>query len=93
MFGQELNWLMFKKRPLLLPRPNSPMTDNNVNPQKARKGLSRIFHAGGYSIAGLKAGWGETAFRQEAMAAVVFIPLAFLDGVAGSFFRAFKGQI
>ena len=47
-----------------------------VNPQKARKGLSRVFHAGGYSIQGLQAGWHETAFRQEALAAVVILPLA-----------------
>ena len=56
------------------------MTDLNVNPQKARKGLSRIFHAGGYSLAGLKAGWGETAFRQEAILACLMLPLAFWIG-------------
>jgi diacylglycerol kinase (ATP) len=47
-----------------------------VNPQKARKGLNRILHAGGYSIQGLRAGWGETAFRQEAILAVALLPLA-----------------
>ena len=51
-----------------------------VNPQKARSGLSRIWHATGYSIAGLRAGWGETAFRQEALAAIVLLPLAFWLG-------------
>ena len=51
-----------------------------VNPQKARTGLNRILHAGGYSIEGLKAGWGETAFRQEAIAAVFLIPAAFWLG-------------
>ena len=56
------------------------MTTDPVNPQKARKGLSRIFHAGGYSIAGLKAGWGETAFRQEALLAIFLIPAAFWLG-------------
>ena len=35
-----------------------------VNPQKNRKGLSRFWHATGYSMAGLRAGWAETAFRQ-----------------------------
>ena len=50
------------------------------NPQKTRKGLSRIFHAGGYSLQGLAAGWGETAFRQEAIAAIVLVPLAFRLG-------------
>ncbi|MDO8459393.1 MAG: diacylglycerol kinase [Burkholderiaceae bacterium] len=51
--------------------------DSEVNPQKTRTGLSRIFHAGGYSFQGLKAGWGETAFRQEALAAMALVPAAF----------------
>jgi diacylglycerol kinase (ATP) len=50
------------------------------NAQKQRSGLSRIAHAFGYSLAGLRAGWGETAFRQEALAALVLIPLAFWLG-------------
>jgi len=45
-----------------------------VNPQKARKGLSRVWHATGYSLAGLKAGWFEPAFRQEALAALIMLP-------------------
>ena len=48
--------------------------------QKQRKGLSRMAHAFGYSMAGLRAGWGETAFRQEAMAAMAMVPLAFWLG-------------
>ena len=59
------------------------MTDTNtslVNPQKQRKGLTRMWHAFGYSLSGLKAGWSETAFRQEAIAAIVLIPLAFWLG-------------
>ena len=59
--------------------PSSPPTDV-VNPQKARKGLRRILHAGGYSIQGLRAGWGETAFRQEAILAMFMLPLAFWLG-------------
>jgi diacylglycerol kinase (ATP) len=51
-----------------------------VNPQKERRGLSRVWHATGYSLAGLKAGWGETAFRQEALAALVMVPAAFWLG-------------
>ena len=50
------------------------------NPQKARKGLSRLWHAAGYSLQGLKAGWGETSFRQQTMAAVVLLPLAVAVG-------------
>ncbi|MBC7683429.1 MAG: diacylglycerol kinase [Ferruginibacter sp.] len=44
--------------------------------QKSRKGLTRVWHAAGYSLAGLRAGWFETAFRQEAIAAIVLVPLA-----------------
>jgi len=48
--------------------------------QKQRRGLSRIWHAFGYSMAGLRAGWGETAFRQEATLALLMLPLAFWVG-------------
>jgi diacylglycerol kinase (ATP) len=51
-----------------------------ANPQKYRTGLSRIWHAAGFSLAGLRAGWGETAFRQEAVASMVLIPSAFWLG-------------
>jgi diacylglycerol kinase (ATP) len=51
-----------------------------VNPQKERRGLNRVWHAAGYSMAGLRAGWGETAFRQEVLAAIVLLPLAFWLG-------------
>lgn len=51
-----------------------------ADPQKARSGLNRIWHATGYSIAGLRAGWNEKAFRQEALAAVVLVPLSFWLG-------------
>jgi diacylglycerol kinase (ATP) len=51
-----------------------------VNAQKQRVGLSRVWHAFGYSLAGLRAGWGETAFRQEALAALVLIPASFWVG-------------
>lgn len=51
-----------------------------TNAQKYRKGLSRVLHAFGYSLAGLKAGWYETAFRQEAIASIILIPAAFWLG-------------
>ena len=51
-----------------------------VDAQKHRKGLNRVWHAAGYSLAGLRAGWHETAFRQEAIAAIVLIPAAFWLG-------------
>ena len=59
-----------------------PTETTPANPQKARKGLSRVWHATGYSLAGLRAGWGETAFRQEALAAMLMLPLAFWVGRA-----------
>ncbi len=59
--------------------PSTPQP-HEVNPQKARKGLNRILHAGGYSIQGLRAGWGEPAFRQEAILAMALVPLAFWLG-------------
>lgn len=52
----------------------------SANPQKFRTGLNRVWHAAGYSLAGLRAGWGETAFRQEALASIVLMPLAFWIG-------------
>lgn len=58
-----------------------PVSDADpVNPQKARKGLTRIWHATAYSLAGLRAGWSEPAFRQEAIAAIVLVPAAFWVG-------------
>jgi diacylglycerol kinase (ATP) len=58
----------------------SPTPLPEANPQKTRRGLNRILHAGGYSIQGLHAGWGETAFRQEAILAMALLPLAFWLG-------------
>lgn len=52
----------------------------SANPQKNRTGLSRVWHAFGYSLSGLKAGWHETAFRQEAIGSFVLLPLAFFVG-------------
>lgn len=60
----------------MTPEPNREA----VNAQKRRTGLLRMRHAFGYSLAGLRAGWGETAFRQEALAALAMLPLAFWLG-------------
>jgi diacylglycerol kinase (ATP) len=57
-----------------------PESLNPADQQKLRSGLSRVWHAAGFSLAGLRAGWSETAFRQEVLAAVVFVPLAFWLG-------------
>ena len=48
--------------------------------QKRRSGFNRLWHATGFSLAGLRAGWQETAFRTEALVAVVLVPLAFWLG-------------
>lgn len=47
-----------------------------VNLQKTRSGLRRLWHATGYSLQGLRAGWGEKAFRTEAVCALVLLPFA-----------------
>ena len=54
--------------------------DPAVNPQKQRRGLSRILHATRYSWAGLRAGWNEPAFRQECVLALVLLPASLFVG-------------
>lgn len=41
---------------------------------KTRRGLARLWHAAGYSAQGLRAAWGEKAFRLEAILACVLLP-------------------
>ncbi len=53
-----------------------PHKEFNVQTHKRRTGLTRMWHALGFALAGLRAGWGETAFRQETMAAFVLLPLS-----------------
>jgi diacylglycerol kinase (ATP) len=62
--------------------PQNPLNTETpaANLQKSRRGLNRVWHAAGYSWAGLRAGWGETAFRQEAIAAMVLLPSSFWLG-------------
>ena len=52
----------------------------SVHPHKRRTGLNRLWHAAGYSLQDLRAGWGEKAFRQEACLAVVLLPLSLWVG-------------
>ena len=54
----------------------SPSNPIPVNPQKQRKGLQRVWHATGYSLAGLRAGWTEPAFRQETILCIFMLPLS-----------------
>ena len=60
--------------------PPQPPATEAVNAQKSRTGLHRVWHATRYSLHGLRAAWSESAFRQEAMAALVLVPLAFWLG-------------
>jgi len=51
---------------------------------KGKTGLTRIWNAFGYSLAGLRAAYRhEDAFRQETILAAVLIPLALLMPVSG----------
>lgn len=52
------------------------MSDAPPHPHKQRTGLVRLWHATGYSIAGLRAAWSEKAFRQEVWLALVLLPLS-----------------
>ena len=54
-----------------------PQALPDPNPQKLRHGLSRLWYATGYSLAGLRTGWDEPAFRQEALASIVLLPASF----------------
>ena len=54
--------------------------ENPVNPQKSRRGFSRVWHAALISVNGFRAGWREAAFREEVFCAVVMIPAAFWVG-------------
>ncbi|MAL92609.1 MAG: diacylglycerol kinase [Pseudomonas sp.] len=50
---------------------------------KGRSGLTRLWLAGGYSFAGLRAAYlGEAAFRQVVLLNLLLIPLAFLLDVS-----------
>jgi len=49
-------------------------------PQKSQHGLKRVWSAFFYSVEGLRQGWHEPAFRQEALLSVVMLPAAFWLG-------------
>lgn len=60
--------------------PPDDAAPERTDPPKVHTGLSRLWHATGYSLAGLRAAWSEMAFRQEALAAFVLLPAAFWLG-------------
>jgi diacylglycerol kinase (ATP) len=66
---------------------NSKPLDGATGAQslKGRTGISRILHATGYSLAGLKAAYrGEAAFRQLLLLNVLLLPVAFMVDVTRS---------
>lgn len=65
----------------------------NANPQKARTGFNRVWHAFGYSLSGLRQAWHEKAFRQEAIAACVLIPTSFYLGQSWLEVAALAGSV
>jgi diacylglycerol kinase (ATP) len=67
---------------MTLPTPSDPSDpiEPIANPQKARRGLHRVWHATLYSLNGLRSGWDEAAFRQEAVAAFFLLPASFWIG-------------
>lgn len=69
------------------------MTNLTVNAQKHRRGLNRMLHAGRYSLLGLRAGWRETAFRQEAICAIFLVPAAFWLGRTWSEVALLAGSV
>lgn len=57
------------------------MTPSRESPHKGKTGLRRVWNAFFYSLDGFKAAWKhEDAFRQEALLALVLIPLALYLG-------------
>jgi diacylglycerol kinase (ATP) len=60
---------------------SAPLPPSDLHPAKARRGLDRIVHAAGYSLAGLRQAYrGEAAFREELWLALAMAPFAFVLG-------------
>lgn len=60
------------------------MTEQGTTHKPGRTGLARLWHAAGYSLAGLRAAWRhEAAFRQEVLLCLPLIPLALWLGASG----------
>ena len=62
--------------PDAMPPTDRPREQAPAHAHQRRTGLARLWHATGHSLAGLRAGWGEPAFRQEALLALVLLPSA-----------------
>ena len=48
--------------------------NDHTSVEPKRQGLARVWHAFFYSVEGLRAGWLEPAFRQEAILALLILP-------------------
>jgi diacylglycerol kinase (ATP) len=63
-------------------RASPPPREDDARTLKGRSGLTRIVHAAGYSLAGLRAAWrGEAAFRQLLALNLLLLPIASLIAV------------
>jgi diacylglycerol kinase (ATP) len=54
--------------------------NDHTSVKPKRQGMSRVLHAFFYSVEGLRAGWHEPAFRQEAILAMLVLPGAWWLG-------------
>ena len=54
--------------------------NDHTSVEPKRQGLARVWHAFFYSVEGLRAGWLEPAFRQEAILALLILPGAWWLG-------------
>ncbi len=63
-----------------MPVSPSPDAMPASNPLKRRNGLARIVSATRNSLCDLNAAWGEPAFRQEAIIALVLLPASLFIG-------------
>lgn len=59
---------------------NATSSREPVTAQKSRRGIHRLWHATRYSLNGLHDACGESAFRQELIAALMMVPAAFWLG-------------
>jgi diacylglycerol kinase (ATP) len=60
------------------------MNERESAHKPGRTGLARLWHAAGYSLAGLRAAWRhEAAFRQEVLLCLPLVPLGLWLGANG----------
>ncbi len=57
-----------------------PPIEDAAREHKQRRGLRRWRHALAFSLAGLRSGWGQAAFRMEVLAAALALPASFWLG-------------